>query len=118
MDKNASTRNPRSYVRMGEYEIFEFDLGSTFNYMEMAALICPRPFMVERGHFDGVAPDEMVAHEYAKVRHLYQAQLGIGERTEIEWFVGPHAIRGEGTYRFLHRHLSWPLEDDPVIRVP
>ena len=67
--KNASTRSPYSYVWTGEYEIFEFDLGSTFNYAEMAALIAPRPFMVERGHFDGVAPDETVAYEFAKVRH-------------------------------------------------
>ena len=55
--KNASTLSPYSYVWTGEYEIFEWDLGSTFNYAEMAALIAPRPFMVERGHFDGVAPD-------------------------------------------------------------
>ena len=41
----------------------EFDLGNTFNYGEMAGLIAPRPFMVERGHEDGVAPDEWVAHE-------------------------------------------------------
>ena len=106
--KNASTRGNYSYVWTGEYEIFEFDLGSTFNYAEMAALIAPRPFMVERGHFDGVAPDETVAYEYAKVRHLYSARLGLGDRTEIEWFVGPHTIHGEGTYRFLHKHLQWP----------
>ncbi len=43
----------------------------------MAALIAPRPLMVERGHFDGVAPDEAVGYEFAKVRRLYQAQLGI-----------------------------------------
>ena len=92
----------------GEYEIFEFDLGSTFNYAEMAALIAPRPFMVERGHFDGVGPDEWVAYEFAKVRHLYQAKLGIGDRTEIEWFVGPHTINGKGTFDFLHKHLNWP----------
>lgn len=106
--KNASTRAPHSYVWTGEYEIFEFDLGSTFNYAEMAALIAPRPFMVERGHFDGVAPDEMVAYEFAKVRHLYNARLGIGDRAEIEWFVGPHTIHGQGTFDFLHRHLRWP----------
>ena len=69
--KNASTLSKYSYVWTGEYEIFEWDLGSTFNYFEMAALIAPRPFMVERGHFDGVAPDETVAYEYAKVRNLY-----------------------------------------------
>lgn len=111
VDKNASTRNPRSYVWTGEYEIFEFDLGSTFNYAEMAALIAPRPFMVERGHFDGVADDETVGYEFAKVRHLYAARLKIPERCEIEWFDGPHAINGEGTFDFLHRHLDWPRPD-------
>jgi len=106
--KNASTRSRYSYVRTGEYEIFEFDLGSTFNYAEMAALIAPRPFMVERGHFDGVAPDERVAYEFAKVRHLYNGRLGIGDRCEIEFFAGPHTIHGAGTFEFLHKHLNWP----------
>jgi dienelactone hydrolase len=110
VDKNASTRNPHSYVWTGEYEIFEWDLGSTFNYAEMAALIAPRPFMVERGHFDTVASDETVAHEFAKVRHHYAARLGIGERCEIEWFVGPHTINGKGTFDLLHKHLKWPKQ--------
>lgn len=108
VDKNASTRNPRTYANMGEYEIFEFDLGSTFNYAEMAALIAPRPFMVERGHFDGVADDWTVAYEYAKVRFLYAARLKRPELTEIEWFDGPHTINGKKTFDFLHRHLNWP----------
>jgi len=106
--KNASTRSGYSYTWGGEYEIFEFDLGSTFNYAEMAALIAPRPFMVERGHFDGVAPDETVGYEYAKVRRLYAARLKIPDRTEIEWFVGPHTINSKGAYTFLHKHLNWP----------
>jgi hypothetical protein len=89
-----------------EYEIFEFDLGRKFNYAEMAALIAPRPFMVERGHFDGVAPDERVALEYAKVRNLYAAKLHIPDHTEIEWFVGPHTIHGKGTFEFLKKHLG------------
>jgi hypothetical protein len=49
------------YMFTGEYDMFEFDLGHTFNYAERSWLICPRPFMVERGHHDGVAPDEWVA---------------------------------------------------------
>ena len=106
--KNASTRGNYSYVWTGEYEIFEFDLGSTFNYAEMASLIAPRPFMVERGHFDGVAPDEMVAYEFAKVRHRYAAELKIADRCAIEWFDGPHTINGKGTFDFLHQHLQWP----------
>jgi dienelactone hydrolase len=106
--KNASTRSPYSYVWMGEYEIFEFDLGSTFNYAEMAALIAPRPFMVERGHFDTVAPDETVAYEFAKVSRLYLAQLRLPpESCQIEFFNGPHQINGVGTFDFLRRHLHW-----------
>jgi hypothetical protein len=92
-------------VWTGEYEIFEFDLGGTFNYAEMAALIAPRPFMVERGHFDAVGVDERVASEFAKVRFLYAARLGIPERCAIEWFVGPHQIHGQGTFDFLDQHL-------------
>lgn len=107
--KNASTTSPYSYVWTNEYEIFEWDLGSTFNYAEMAALIAPRPFMVERGHFDGVAPDEAVAYEFAKVKHLYHAQLKLpDDHCQIEFFVGPHTINGKGTFEFLHRHLNWP----------
>ncbi len=106
--KNASTNSRYSYVWTGEYEIFEFDLGPKFNYAEMATLMAPRPFMVERGHFDGVAPDDRVASEYAKVRHLYAAKLGLAERTEMEWFVGPHTIHGVGTFQFLDRHLRPP----------
>ncbi len=105
--KNATVDWRSSYLFSGEYEMPEFNLGQTFNYAEMAALIAPRPFMVERGHNDGVGLDERVAYEYAKVRRLYD-QLGIGDRTAIEFFNGPHTIRGVGTFDFLHQHLNWP----------
>lgn len=105
--KNASVNWRSTYLYTGEYEIYEWDLGHTFNYAEMAALICPRPFMVERGHKDGVGIDEWVAFEYARVRRMYD-YVGLGGLTEIEWFNGPHTINGQGTYRFLHKFLSWP----------
>jgi dienelactone hydrolase len=105
--KNVSNRHGYSYLFTGEYEMFEFDLGNTFNYAELSWLICPRPFMVERGHHDGVAPDEWVAYEYAKTRRRY-VLLGLADRTEIEFFDGPHTIHGQGTFAFLHRHLRWP----------
>jgi len=108
--KNVSVHAPYSYMFTGEWEMFEFDLGRTFNYAEMAYLILPRPFMVERGHHDGVAPDEWVAYEYAKIRWLY-VQLGLGDRTEIEFFNGPHSINAQGTFRFLHKHLDWPAPE-------
>ena len=107
--KNTSVDHRYSYMFTGEYEMFEFNLGQTFNYAEMAALIAPRPFMVERGHRDAVAPDEWVAHEYAKVRRLY-VSLGIPNNTDIEYFDGPHEINGRGTFEFLSKHLGWPTK--------
>jgi cephalosporin-C deacetylase-like acetyl esterase len=112
--KNINLLWARSYMFTGEYDMYEFDLGHTFNYAEMAALIAPRPFMVERGHADTVGLDEYVAFEYAKVRRLY-AQLGIADRTEIEFFDGGHMIHGKGTFAFLHRHLHWP---EPKVNPP
>ncbi len=107
VQKCVTTESPYSYMFTGEYEMPEWNLGHTFNYAEMAALIAPRPFMVERGHDDGVAPDQWVAYEFAKVRRHYD-RLGIGDRTEIEFFDGPHTINGKGTFAFLRKHLQWP----------
>ena len=76
-------------------------------FAEMALLIAPRPFMVERGHEDGVGLDEHVGYEWAKVLRGY-TKRGVPDRTEIEWFDGPHTINGEGTFRFLHKWLRLP----------
>jgi len=103
--KNVSVDFPAGYMFTGEYEMPEWNLGHTFNYAEMAALIAPRPFMVERGHDDGVGVDEWVAYEYAKVRRIFN-QLGIADRTAIEFFNGPHTINGVGTFKFLEEHLA------------
>jgi hypothetical protein len=105
--KNASYDFKGSYMFSGEYEMPEFNLGNTFGYAEMAALIAPRPFMVERGHDDPVGIDEWVAYEYAKVRRHY-SRLKITDRTEIEFFDGPHVIHGVGSFQFLKKHLGWP----------
>jgi cephalosporin-C deacetylase-like acetyl esterase len=106
IEKNVSVDFSGSYMFTIEYEMFEFNLGHTFNYAEMAALIAPRPFMVERGHDDGVGIDEMIAYEYAKVRRLY-SRLKIPDRTEIEFFAGRHEIHGQGTFAFLDKHLNF-----------
>lgn len=104
--KIVSVDLDRSYMWTREYEMYEFDLGHTFNYAEMAALIAPRPFMVERGHDDGVGTDEMVAYEFAKVRYLYERRLGLKDRAEIEFFNGVHENHCVGTFAFLDRYLK------------
>lgn len=104
--KNVSATAPYSYLWTIEYDMPEWNLGNTFNYAELSWLIFPRPFMVERGHDDGVAPDEWVAYEFAKTRRHFN-KLGLGDRAEIEFFNGPHTIHGVGTFDFLHKHLRW-----------
>lgn len=103
--KVTSVDEPFSYMYTQEYDMLEFNMANTLAYAEMAALIAPRPFMVERGHNDGVGIDEWVAYEFAKVRRHY-ARLGIPERTSIEFFNGPHQIHGVGTFEFLDRFLG------------
>lgn len=102
--KTVDATTPYSYLHTVEYDMAEWNLGNTFNYAEMSWLIFPRPFMVERGHQDGVSCDEWVAYEFARTRRHYST-LGLAERTEIEFFNGPHTIHGQGTFRFLDRWL-------------
>ncbi len=105
--KVASTDDRHSFMFTDEWEMPYFNMGNTFSYAELTYLMFPRPFMVERGHHDQVAPDEWVASEYAKTRWFYD-QFGLGDRTAIEFFDGGHTINGQGTFEFLRRHLNWP----------
>jgi dienelactone hydrolase len=107
--KVASTNEKFSFMYTIEWEMPYFNMGNTFDYAELTCLIFPRPFMVERGHHDRVGQDRWVAYEYAKTRWLY-AQLGMPERTGIEFFQGGHAINGEGAFAFLHKYLNWPAQ--------
>ena len=105
ISKVTTTEHGFSYMFTQEWEIDEFDLGSVANHSEMAKLMAPRPFMVERGHRDGVGIDEWVAAEYAPVKRFYD-EMGIGDRTEFEYFNGPHMMHMQGTLEFLRKHLG------------
>ena len=109
--KVAGVDMPGSFMYSIEWEMPYWNLGNTFDYAEMSYLIFPRPFMVERGHHDGVGVDYWVAHEYAKVRWLY-TQFGKQDYTGIEYFQGGHSINGKSSFDFLHNHLKWPVPGD------
>jgi dienelactone hydrolase len=105
--KMTSTRYDKNgFAYTIAYETTEFNLANTFNYSEMAALIAPRPFMVEHGYKDRVAPLEWAAAEYSRVARLYH-RLGIPQKTAIEYFDGPHMIHSRQTFEFLREHLHW-----------
>lgn len=106
--KNTNIDTHYSYLLTREYDMIEFDFANVVNYSDLANLMAPRPFMVERGHDDTVAPDEEVAYEYAKVRLFFDMKMKLPDHTEIEFFSGPHTINGVGTFEFLRRHLRWP----------
>lgn len=108
--KVVDTHFIRGFMNSMEWEIPVFNMGPTFSHAEMAYLIFPRPFMVERGHDDLVQQTDWVAYEFGKVRYLYD-QFGLGDKAEIEYFNGGHSMRGEGTFEFLHKHLNWPRKN-------
>jgi len=107
--KTTNVLTPQTYMLLKEYDMYEFNFANTVNYSDLAKLMAPRPFMVERGHDDPVGVDQWVSFEYAFVREFYDKR-GIGDQTEIEFFNGPHEIHGVGTFQFLKKHLR--LESD------
>lgn len=103
--KNVDASSPMCYLYTMEYDMVEWNTANAFNYAELSWLIFPRPFMVERGHADGVSADEWVAYEFARTFRHY-SKLGLPDRAEIEFFNGPHTINGQGTFRFLDKWLA------------
>jgi dienelactone hydrolase len=104
--KTTSVDSRYSYMFTQEYDMLEFDFANVVNYSDLANLMAPRPFMVERGHMDGVAPDEWVAYEFSKVRRFYDTKMNMPDRARIEFFNGPHTINGKGTFEFLRQFLG------------
>jgi dienelactone hydrolase len=113
VDKAVSTHFRNSYFFEGSLGIYVWNMGNTLGHAELASLIAPRPFMVEAGYLDGVAAPEKVAYEFAKVKRLYD-DMGIGDRVNLEFFMGGHEINGVGTFNFLHKYLNWSAPVSPT----
>jgi len=103
--KLTSVEAPYSYMFTHEYEILEWNMAAVANHAELAMLMAPRAFLVERGHRDGVGSDEWVSYEYAKVRRFYD-EAGLGDRTGIALFNGPHRVDGPAAIEFLRKFLG------------
>lgn len=105
--KVADPDFPGTFMKTIEWEMPYWNMSSQFDYAELAGLIFPRPFFVERGHHDLVATDEWVAHEYGKVRFLY-SQYNLKGKTGIEFFQGGHSVNGKGAFEFLRQFAPLP----------
>ena len=106
--KETSVYFSTSFVFHVDSEMPMWNRGHTIEYAEMAyRLIFPRPFMVEHGKQDMIAPPGWVEYEYAKVRDYYVSKEK-GDLTELDLHEGGHIINGVKSYPFLHKHLDWP----------
>jgi len=117
--KYTSIENYYSYLFLAGYwlpedDLWKFNRFNKFSHAELAALIAPRPFMVECGWDDNVPRSEWASNEYIKVDKLYNS-LNISDETWIEFFDGGHEIHGVGTFEFLEEKLNFIPEPDFIF---
>ncbi|RLE77438.1 MAG: acetylxylan esterase [Thermoprotei archaeon] len=72
---------------------------------DVAALVAPRPMLVEHGTRDKIFPVEATRRAVERVRRAYEL-LGVPERLEVDIFEGGHEISGRRAYDFLVKWLS------------
>ena len=107
--KECSIYFPTSFVYHVDSEMPMWNRGHTLEYAEMSnRLIFPRPFMVEHGIRDGIAPAGWVEYEHNKV-HTYYNEQGKEDRTELDLHEGGHIINAVKTIPFLSKHLYWQM---------
>ena len=71
---------------------------------DVAALIAPRPLLIEAGRSDPVFPAEAVQRAQAKLAQVY-GLLGADDRLALELFEGGHRFCSAGAADFLARWL-------------
>jgi dienelactone hydrolase len=74
-------------------------------HLDVAALVAPRPMLVESGTEDPIFPFGAATETVAQLRVLYD-HLGAGQCLEHDVFSGGHQWHGELAYPFLAHHLG------------
>lgn len=70
----------------------------------VAALIAPRPLLIESGSHDQLFPIEGARRAANQTSVQYQ-RLGIAERFEFREFLGRHDFDGDSAMAFIDRHI-------------
>lgn len=73
-------------------------------HADLAALVAPRPLLVQTGDQDPLFPLAAAKDALARVRPLYE-RMGAGDRLGHDVFAGEHQWNGPGAYPFLDRWL-------------
>jgi dienelactone hydrolase len=73
-------------------------------HVDIAALVAPRPMLVESGSADPIFPVEPARQTVARLRAVY-AELGADGHLHHDVFAGGHQWHGDLAYPFLDRFL-------------
>ncbi len=80
-------------------------MATVCDFGDVAALIAPRPLLVESGASDPIFPIAEAREEFEVARRAY-ALLGVPDRCEHRVFDGGHRFDGERTYTFVEQWLK------------
>lgn len=72
---------------------------------DIAALVAPRPLLLEAGTRDDIFPLAAVEEAYRRLQRVY-AEFGASEQLDIDVFEGDHRISGAKSYDFLFERLQ------------
>ena len=85
-------------------DLTTFRVGERLPRVAGAALICPRPLMIQSGEADTVVPTEGARKGVPVVRAYYE-KLGVEDRFEFNVHTGGHVFENEAIFRFFDAHL-------------
>src|SRR5205814_9137341 len=72
---------------------------------DLAALVAPRPLLIEGGTRDDIFPIDAVKRTVRKARRAWEV-LGAPRNLQTDYFEGTHQIGGGKAYDFLATHLG------------
>ena len=84
---------------------YAFQLGRRLEHQDIAALIAPRPLVVESGTRDPEFPVEAAKESVAALRGLYRL-AGAEEHLAHDVFEGAHEVSGAVAFDWLRRRLG------------
>ena len=73
--------------------------------MNVAALVCPRPLLIEAGSQDQLFPVEGARRAAPQAAEFYR-RLGVEDHFKFDEFVGRHDFNGRDAWDFLDRWLA------------
>ncbi len=77
---------------------------NTFDMVNIAGMVCPRPLLIQDGEHDRVVPVEGARRAGGRIAHFYE-NLGISDRFCFHAHDGAHEFENRTIFRFLDEHL-------------